>query len=117
MTTEDHMARVRRLAEQSRRWEAQDDHVHDACPIDAEVCCCPTCGLTTQLVRGKLVSRGWSREDAARVTTAPPTEAASYPYIASVRVDGREVYRVHSDLAEAADADVMGDIEAALKRS
>jgi hypothetical protein len=31
-------------------------------------------------------------------------------------VDGVEVYRVHSDLAEATDGDVMADIEAALKR-
>lgn len=95
MTTFDHIRRMKRQSE----------------PL---VCECRTCGLTTQLVRGKLVAKGWSREDAKRVTTRPPTEASSYPYLASVRVDGREVYRVHADLAEAADPEVIADIEAAL---
>lgn len=113
MTVEDNMARVRRLAEQSRQWEAQDtDPV--VCPIDRP-CPCPTCGLVTQMVRGKLVSRGWSREDAARVFTTAPLDT-SYPYIGSVRVDKREVYRVHADLAEAMDLEVIADIEAALGR-
>lgn len=96
MTTLDHVRRIKALSS----------------PL---VCECRTCGAVTQLVRGKLVSRGWSREDAARVATAPPL-AASYPYLASVRVDGAEVYRVHSDLAEATDPEVIADVEAALRR-
>ena len=96
MTTLDHIRRVKRLST----------------PL---VCECRTCGAVTQMVRGKLVSRGWDREDAKRVTTGPPSEA-SYPYLASVRVDGAEVYRVHKDLAEATDPDVIDDIEAALRR-
>jgi hypothetical protein len=97
MTTLDHVERIRKLK---------------ASPL---VCECRTCGAVTQIVRGNLVSRGWSREDAARVTTAPPMDA-SYPYLASVRVDDKEVYRVHADLAEATDQEVMADVEAALRR-
>lgn len=108
MTTNDHMARVRKLAEQSRQWEAQD-----ACPINEQVCRCPTCGVATQLIRGRLVARGWSQEDAKRVVTTPPSDA-SYPYLASVRVDGRETYRVLKDLAEVLDGDILDDIETAL---
>ena len=68
------------------------------------------------MLRGALVSRGWSREDAARVLTMPPNEAASYPYLASVRVDGREVYRVHADLGEVLDIEIVEDVEQALRR-
>lgn len=92
------------------------DHVRRARRAEPLVCHCRTCGLTTQLVRGKLVSKGWSREDAARVITVPPREDCSYPYLASLRVDGQEVYRVHADLAEATDPDVIRDVEAALNR-
>ena len=97
MTTFDHVRRVR--ATQSP-------------PL---VCECRTCGAVTQIVRGKLVSKGWSRDDTKRVVTGPPLDA-SYPYLASVRVDGAEVYRVHADLAEATNPEVIADIEAALER-
>lgn len=113
MTTQDHIARVRRLATQAMAWEAQDDS--PVCQIGG-ACTCPTCGLTTALLRSELSGRGWDRADTLRVATIAPTEA-SYPHLASVRVDGVEVYRVHADLAEVLDPEVLADIEAALRRT
>lgn len=113
MSALDHMKRVRKLALQAMDWEAQDDG-----PVchDFE-CRCPTCGMVNEVIRGNMVARGWSREDTKRITTAPAAEGASYPYIASVRVDGQEVYRVLKDLAEVLDGDVLDDINAAMERN
>lgn len=106
MTTEDHISRVRSLALNAAAWEAQDDT-----PV---ICACPTCGVATQMLRGEMVSRGWDRAEAARIVTFPPVSDA-HPHLASVRVDGREVYRVHADLAEVMEPDVLDDVEAALR--
>ena len=106
MTTPEHVARVCKLP----RSETPDEGGH------YPTCVCRTCGTVTAIIRGKLASRGWHGADLKRVVTRPPTEAASYPYLAAVRVDGAEVYRVVRDLAEATDPDVIADIEAALLR-
>jgi hypothetical protein len=63
-----------------------------------------------------MVARGWTREDVQRITTTAPLAPAAYPYVASVRVDKREVYRVHADLAEVLDGEVLDDVDAALSR-
>jgi len=78
-------------------------------------CACPTCGVVRELLRGNLVSRGATRLDAQRVTVeASNLGSCSHPYLASVRVDGREVYRIETDPDEALDPSVMDDIERAL---
>jgi hypothetical protein len=114
MTEFDHINKVKRLAQSALEWEAQDD-TPEVCRIDG-ACRCPTCGLVTEVVRGNMVARGWSREAVQRRITVRAPDEASYPYVASVRVDEREVYRVMDDLAEVFKGDVLDDIEAALER-
>lgn len=114
MTTQDHLARVRKLAAQAEAWEAQDTEV---CPIDRP-CSCPTCGITTMLIRSKLRKDGFSEDDARRVTVrGNDFRGAAHPYIASVRVDDREVYRIHERPDEALDAEVLADLERRLRCS
>ena len=114
MTTQDHISRVRRLAESARQWEAQDEGV---CPIDRP-CSCPTGGVTTLLVRGRLRSRGFSEKDAKRVTVrGNDFRGGAHPYLASVRVDGVEVYRIDERPDEALSDEVVSDIISALERN
>jgi hypothetical protein len=79
-------------------------------------CLCPTCGLTSKLLHAALRKRGTPREDLGRVTLAPwMMGSAAYPYLVSVRVDGREIYRVEQHLDEALADDVLADIQTALR--
>jgi hypothetical protein len=69
------------------------------------------------LLRTKLLARGFDREDRARVTIQASTCGdGSYPYLGSVRVDGREVYRIMRRPDEVFAEDVFNDIVAALER-
>lgn len=109
MTPLDHLERVRKLAEQARQWEAQDD--------TPTVCHCQTCGVANARVRAALAERGWSRSEIHHVNVVGNDfRGAAYPYIASVRVAGNEIYRIHTDLGEILQPEVIADIEAALTK-
>jgi hypothetical protein len=80
-------------------------------------CRCPTCGTAELLLRTKLLARGYPKEDRARVSIqATACGDGSYPFIASVRVDGREVYRIMNAPDEVFAEDVLEDITKALRR-
>src|SRR5690349_25000587 len=103
---DDPMSRVKALALQAEAWEAHECHV----------CTCPTCGVTFKLLEAALRKRGVSPEDTKRVSINPTGfGGASHPYLASVRVDGQEVYRIMDRPDEALAADVLRDVELALK--
>lgn len=116
MTPLDHLERVRKLAEQARQWEAQEDPYAKG-QAEPLVCHCQTCGVANARIRAALTSRGWSRSAAHHVSVVGNDfRGAAHPYIASVKVAGREIYRIHNDLAEVVEPEVIADIEAALKR-
>lgn len=95
--------------------ERRADVPGGTCTVDR--CVCPTCGVTQALLRAKLLARGVSKLDTPRLTvTACDFHGGAYPYIASVRVDGREVYRIHARPDEVFAEDVMADIISALRR-
>lgn len=80
-------------------------------------CICPTCAATALLLRVSLVKRGASLADAKRVLVhANDFAGAAHPYVASVRVDGQEVYRIHDRPDEVFAPDVIRDIQKALRR-
>jgi hypothetical protein len=100
-----------RLRAAARDAQAQPE----ICAIDGP-CRCPTCSIVEMLVHSELTGAGYSRNQAERVTVgAANFDGASYPYLASVRVDGREVYRIMRTPDEALAADVMDDIKTALE--
>lgn len=110
MTPLDHIERVRKLAASAAAWQGQDDR-------PPGVCNCPTCGVVNARIRAELMRRGWDKPSVHHVhVEGYDFRGAAHPYLASVRVDGAEVYRVHSDLAEVLADDVMDDIENALRR-
>lgn len=77
-----------------------------------ERCICPTCGVTTLLLRTALIRRGVSQADSKRVAVrANDFRGAAHPYLASVRVDGMEVARIQHRPDEALAEDVLHDIE------
>ena len=80
-------------------------------------CRCSTCGATEVLLRAMLARRGVRDFDAKRVfVRANDFAGGAHPYLASVRVDGREVYRIHERPDEVFAEDVMEDIIKALRR-
>lgn len=86
------------------------------CAIDG-ACSCPTCGVTAILLRAALFRRGVLLDDTKRITVrANDFRGGAHPYVASVRVDGAEVYRIHRNPDEVFEADVLDDIERALRR-
>jgi hypothetical protein len=83
----------------------------------ALVCSCPTCGVAQLLLHSALEKRRVRDFDIKRVTIrACDFAGGAYPYIASVRVDGREVYRIHARPDEVFAPDVLDDIVKALRR-
>jgi hypothetical protein len=79
------------------------------CTLDR--CRCPACGVTELLLRAKFPAA-----DRERITvTASDLGSCSYPYLATVRVDGTEVYRIHARPDEVFAADVLADIERRLR--
>lgn len=85
------------------------------CTLDR--CVCPTCGVTEVLLRAALSRRKVRNFDLKRVTLrANDFAGGAHPHVASVRVDGVEVYRIHARPDEVFAADVMQDIENALRR-
>jgi hypothetical protein len=83
------------------------------CPVGG--CRCPTCRMTELVLRSVLKSDGFTDTD--RVTIRATTCGdGSYPYLASVRVDGNEVYRIHDRPDEVFADDVLEDITKALRR-
>lgn len=96
-----------------------DVALHDAAKArDGPTCSCPTCGVTLPLLRIALKLRGFASDELRRRVTLHPFDcgSAAYPYVASVRVDGREVYRIHHRPDEVFASDVLNDLEAALRR-
>jgi hypothetical protein len=109
MTTLDHMERVRKMA------AAAAGPAAPHCSLDR--CRCPTCATTELLLRTALIRRGVRQEDTKRVALrAFDCGSAAYPYLASVRVDGREVYRVEQRPDEVFAPEVLDDITKALRR-
>lgn len=104
MTHLDHISHVRALAS-----SAMNDG-------DGPVCVCPTCGLTTLLLRSTLAARDWSAEDTRRVTIESADFRGGHAYLAGVEVDGKQVYRIEHHPHEVLDRDVIADIESALHR-
>ena len=92
---------------------AQEFGREEVCKIDGR-CRCPTCGVVEAVLHGTLVARGFSRVEAERVTVGPGGLGGGNDYLASVRVDGREVYRIERNPDEALDPAVIDDIERAL---
>lgn len=95
--------------------ELHDRHVAAAhakhCTLDR--CRCPACGAAELILRTYIPTA----EDRARVTVRATDFAGSaYPYVASVRVDGREVYRIHDRPDECLAPDVIQDVLKALRR-
>lgn len=86
------------------------------CPTTSP-CGCPSCGLAALLIRSTVNRRGVPLADTRRITLVPSPLAGGQPYAASVRVDGREVFRIVSKPDEALATDVLEDIERALRRS
>jgi hypothetical protein len=77
-------------------------------------CACPSCGVVQALVRGAAVAQGFSRALSTLITIKPGCDAGSYPFLASVRVADREVYRVEDNLHEALHPDAMREVTRAL---
>lgn len=78
---------------------------------------CNLCGFIASLLNDRLRDLGVLSKDRFRVSVeATDLGSASYPYLASIRVDGREVYRVESSPSEAAHEDVLKDVKTALSR-
>jgi hypothetical protein len=131
VTTLDHIERVKKLAKTAQaavEWDAQSDPYANVASEgieklistlsgeDKEVCTCPTCGVVNARLRAELMRRGWSKAAVHHVhIEGYDCRGAAHPYLASVRVDGVEVYRVERDLAEAIDPDVLDDIERRLR--
>ena len=86
-----------------------------SCPLDGP-CGCPTCGVTALLLQGRLRQHGWSLTDIKRVHLQGSPLAGGTPYIASVRVDGREVYRIERRPDEVFQPAVFDDIQRSLRR-
>ena len=83
-----------------------------ACDVPGGFC---TLDVTTALLRAKLRSRG--AEDTARVSIQHNDfRGASHPYLASVRVADREVFRIMRRPDEVFAEDVLDDIVAATRR-
>lgn len=96
-----------------------DVALHDAAEArDGPTCWCPTCGATFILLLAVLKRRGFSSDELRRRVVVRPFDcgSAAYPYVASVRVDGREVYRIHNRPDEVFEMDVLNDLETALRR-
>lgn len=85
---------------------------NQVCAIDGP-CRCPTCGIVEVLLHGKLVALGFTRNEAERVSVSAST--GIHPALASVRVDGAEVYRIEREPDEALHPDVLSDIINRLK--
>lgn len=79
-------------------------------------CTCPTCCIVKAMLQGSLVSRGWSREDANRITINAGQDGP-HAALAHVMVNNREVYRIHERPDEALDPAVLNDIERELRRA
>lgn len=62
-----------------------------------------------------MVTRGFSREDALKVRVLAG-EDGPHIGLATVTVDGREVYRIHERPDEALDPAVLDDVEAVMRR-
>lgn len=85
------------------------------CTLDR--CRCQTCGVTEAILRSALRSRKVPQEDLVRVTVrANDFAGGAHPYVASVRVDDREVYRIHARPDEALTPEVVADVIRALRR-
>lgn len=86
------------------------------CTLDR--CRCPTCGVTELVLRSALRSRRVPQGDLPRVTVrANDFAGGAYPYVASVRVDDKEVFRIHARPDEALEPDVVRDVIRALRRT
>lgn len=99
--------------------ELHDRHVAAAhakhCTLDR--CRCPTCEAAEMILRASLIAHYVPKEDRERVTVrANDFAGAAYPYLASVRVDGREVYRINARPDECLDPEVIEDVIRALGR-
>jgi hypothetical protein len=81
-------------------------------------CRCRTCAVTEALLRSELMVKHKARDfDARRVTVrANDFAGGAHPYIATVRIDGREVYRIHDRPDEVFAPDVLDDIIKGLRR-
>lgn len=76
-------------------------------------CSFPTRGVVETLLRAE-----FPPDDSGRITVETTACGdGSYPFLASVRVDGREVYRILSEPDEVFAADVLADLAAALRRA
>jgi hypothetical protein len=95
---------------------AHDVAAAGACTLD--LCRCPTCGVVEALLRAELAENHKVRDfDVKRVhVRANDFAGGAHPYLASVRVDGREVYRIHARPDEVFAHDVLEDIVKALRR-
>lgn len=88
---------------------------HEVCATG--VCVCPTCGVAEVLLHSSLRYQGATPDELTRVRVVGYDFAgASHPYLASVKVDGREVYRIMSRVQEVLEPDVQDDVIAALRR-
>jgi hypothetical protein len=95
---------------------AEADKAAGRCPTGG--CSCPSCGATTLLLRGALIRRGVNHAETKRVVIEPSMCGdGSYPFLASVRVDGREVYRIERRPDEVFAPDVLDDIVRAIGRA
>lgn len=118
----DEAARFAAREELGRREEESLHERHTAAAREKhrtleERCGCPTCGVVQVVLRSALASRGVSAADTRRVEVRGfDFGCAAYPYIATVEVDGRQVYRIHAMLNEVLAEDVLHDIEQALGR-
>jgi hypothetical protein len=105
MSRDDPKSRV----EEARRCDVPGFHEGNRVPA----CRCPTCGMAELVLRSVLRLQG----DVQRITIrASACGDGSYPFLASVRVDGREVYRIMNSPDEVFQTDVLEDITAALRR-
>ena len=87
--------------------ERRADVPGGVCTLDR--CVCPTCKTTEVLLRAKLGT------DRVTIITND-FRGAAHPYIASVRVDGKEVYRIQRRPDEIFTPDVLRDIVQALAK-
>lgn len=104
------------IHDEAKRLAAYDDLDHGAyCTTGG--CVCPTCEAAGLVLRAKLLARGVRSEDAKRVQLrANDFRGGAHPYLASVRVDGREIYRIMQRPDEALADEVLEDIQRALRR-
>lgn len=88
----------------------------DGATCTLERCVCPTCGVTELLLRSAL-AQVVPDFNPSRVTIwTNDFRGGAYPYIATVRVDDVEVYRIHQQPDEVFGREVMADLRTALRR-